>query len=470
MRGFLGPSLLLALLVLAPASSRAGEVSALAAVDVFHADSVNSDPGSGSPDFVTAQELGLNLRLKLSEFDGRLQSKLHYRGREPLPGDVQTMPLRMLYEAWASYEVWQDVATLKGGRFFVPSPVFLALDGVEASFELPFGFETAVFGGRRGITTSRREAGIDKWLLAGGGSVGWRHALLTTSLHVNYAQDEGLFLKGSQEVAANDGGLNVLATAFSRPVDWLMLGGQLSFVQQASYVLGPTWSALAVEAQVINLFNAVAWTEWRPLKLVRLSYDFHFQRPAVVRSGTITGEDEVFTPELQDPNFMDNRIKVAVSPFAIGWLRAAVRHRLRPERQELRYLAEIDVNHLIPFGLYVKSQLIWEDIIENVDVSNPKELDRLLGSIALGYADFGFDVSTGLSYIERSGAPLSGRVGQGTAPVDLSPFVLEAQRLLFLRASYSGRSYFTALELERNIDDNEYRAFAQVGGYLELGW
>jgi hypothetical protein len=167
---------------------------------------------------------------------------------------------------------------------------------------------------------------------------------------------------------------------------------------------------------------------------------------------------------------MDNRVKLAVSPFAIGWLTAGVRHRLRPERHELRYFGEVDVNHLIPFGLYAKGQVIWEQILHTPDFADNKPMDRLLGSAAVGYSDFGFDVSTGLSYIERAGTPLSSRTANAAAPADLSPFVLEAQRIYFVRASYSSRWFFTALDFERNIDDNEYRAFAQVGGNLELSW
>jgi hypothetical protein len=462
-------SFLLVALLAAPAT--AGEVSGLAAVDVFHADSMNPGPAAGAPDFASGQELGLNLKLRFSELDDDLQVRLHYRGREPLPGEVQNAALRTLYEAWVSYEVWDDVVTAKAGRFLVPSPVFLALDGAAVKVELPLGLETSVFGGRRGLTTSRREAGIDKWLLAGGGSFGWRHELVQTFLHVNYAQDEAVLLKAGQETTATHGGVNLLGTVFSRPFDWLMLGGQLAFVQQANYVIGPTWAEAAITNEVINLLNAMAWTEWRPLKLVRVTYDFHFQRPQLVRSGTLEGTDETLTDELVDPNFMDNRIKLGVSPFAIGWMSGGVRHRLRPERHELRYFAELDVNHLVPWGFYANGQVIWEQILHHPDfAANAKEMDRLLGTMALGWTGFGFDVSTGLSYIERAGTPLSSRTGQAATPADLSPFVLEAQRLFFVRTAYNTRWFFTAFDFERNIDDNEYRAFAQVGGYLELGW
>lgn len=455
------------LMLLAPVVARAGGVDGQAALDVFHADSVSGAASGGDPDFVAAQELGLNLRLDVRELDDRLRARAHYRGREPLPGTIVNEPLRTLYEAWVRYEVWQDVVTASAGRFFVPSPLFLVVDGAAVSVKLPLGFEAGAFGGRRGLTTSRREAGIDKWLPAAGASFAWRHELVETSLHFNYAEDEGVFLKASDELTLNYGGFNLMATVTSRPFSWLLFGGQLSFVQQGNYVIGPTWSTVKVEAKLVDFTTGYAWVEWRPWKLLRFSYDVHHQRPGLVRSGTVTGEDPTLAPELVDPSFLDNRVRVSVSPFAIGWLSGGVRHRLRPDRHELRYFGELDVNHLIPLGVYGRAQLMYEDIIPTAGAA---DADRLLGVLLVGWQGFGFDASTGASYIERSAAPLSGRQADATSPADLSPFVLEAQRLVFVRGSYSAREWFVGVDLERNIDDNEYRAFAQVGGRLELSW
>jgi hypothetical protein len=452
------------------AEVRAGSVDGQADVDVFHANSINVGAGAGAPALVTAQELGLHLRFGLNELDDALRVRLHYDGREPLPGDIANSPLRALYEASVSFEIWEDTVDTKIGRFLVPGPVFLPVDGGQVKLQLPFGFTADAFGGRRGMSTSRRNLGIDKWLPAFGGTVGWAHELARLSLHVSYAEDEALFLKSTSETSNVYGGFNVFASGYTRPFDSVLLGAHLSLIQQGGYVIGPTWSAVDVEAQFINLVSGVLWGEYRPFKWLRAAYDFQYQRPSVIRTGTVAGEDAEVDPEIVDPNFIDNRLKLSWAPFDIGWVRGGVRHRLRPERQEIRYLAEIDVDRLIPFGFYTRGQAIYEQILHNAGVVDPKPLDRILGSLSVGYYGYGFDASTGLSYIERSGLPLSSRQAGADASEDLSPFVLEAQRLFFLRASYGNRFWHAGVDLERNIDDNEYRVLAQVGGRAELSW
>ncbi len=450
--------------LLAPATAWAGRFEADAALDVFHAD----DTGAGDPEFITAQELGIGARLRLFELDDDLRVGVVYRGREPILGDVQNTPLRTLWEASVSYRTLWDSTTITIGRFSVPSSVTLVVDGAAVNLELPFWFTASAFAGRRGLTSARREAGISLLLPAAGGSVGWAHPMLTVDLRADYAYDEALFLKASGSASRTYGALHLLALTSSRPFDWLLLGGQLSFVQQGRYVLGPTWTEVEVEAGVVDLWNALAWVEWRPWKLFRLGYDGQFQRPAIVRSASVFGEEDDLRPEIVDPRFLDNRVTASVSPFAIGWLRGGVRHRLRPEQHELRYFASLDVDHLIPFGVYGNAQLMYEDVISFV--AGTPEPDRLLGSIAVGYDDYGFDVSTGVSYIERGATPLSSRLADATTPVDLSPFVLEAQRLFFVRAAYDMQYGYIAADFERSIDDNEYRALLQVGGRMELAW
>lgn len=456
------PRLAPLLCALAVASTaRAGGVEAAASVDVFHADNA----GAGSPEVAGAQELGIGARLRFREFDDDLRFAAHYTGREPLFGDVQNTALRTLWETWLSYALLDDAITLRAGRFAVPAATLLVVDGADARFGLPWGFTASLFGGRRGLTSSLREAGVSLWLPVVGAGAGWRHDLASIDVVVDYAQDQAYFANGATE--SPWGGFDALAQASSRPFDWLMFGGRFAFVQRGAYALGPTWTDLRVQTQVIDLFSAYGFAEWRPHHLVRLGYDVQYQRPRVVRTASLVGPDEV--PELVDPFFLDNRVTASVSPFAIGWLRAGARHRWRPERNELRYFGEIDVNHLAPVGVYGKALVVYEDVIENGAAWDPGP-DRLLGSTAVGYEDYGFDVSTGISYIERSATPWSGRSLDATRPADLSPFVLEAQRIWFVRGSYGMREWYVAVDAERNVDDAEYRFFVQVGGRLELAW
>ncbi len=82
-----------------------------------------------------------------------------------------------------------------------------------------------------------------------------------------------------------------------------------------------------------------------------------------------------------------------------------------------------------------------------------------------------------MSFIERTAGPLSGRVFnhddpmQPTRPVDLSPFVLEAERIAFVRAFWGTDAFFAGLDAEQNLlDRREQRFFLQIGGRMEATW
>ena len=83
---------------------------------------------------------------------------------------------------------------------------------------------------------------------------------------------------------------------------------------------------------------------------------------------------------------------------------------------------------------------------------------------------WGFDVGTGVSYLERAAQPWSSRVHDAQRPADLSPFVLEAERLWLARMSYETQWAYVAVDVERSLEDDEYRAYAIAGGRLELAW
>ena len=53
---------------------------------------------------------------------------------------------------------------------------------------------------------------------------------------------------------------------------------------------------------------------------------------------------------------------------------------------------------------------------------------------------------------------------------DLSPFVLEAQQVAFVRALWSGRTVFAGADVERSLRDAEWRVFVQIGAVGEVRW
>lgn len=454
-----------------PAS--AGEVEAEIAADYFHATSTNPGPGAGAPPDMVAHEVAMRIRGKIVELDDRLTVRLDYRGREPISADANNETHRLLYVGDIAYEIIEDTLTVGLGRFPVPAAVLLPIDGARA--ELRFdSLSITAFGGRRGFTTSRRNVDFDRFLPAAGGVVAWTQASLQVEAAVAYAEDEALQINSTgDELRYSDfGALSFYLRANGTPVDGLHVGGYASFLQRATYLLGPTWGGFDVDVEGVDLFGGNAYAEWRPLDALRVGADFAHQRAALIRGGTAHGADATVVED-EAPSFTDVRAKVAYRPFEIGWVRARLRYRLRHDRTELRYAGDVHLNQLGLEGLYIRGWIAYEDV--NVDGSEVDH-DRLLWSAALGYRGFDVDVSAGARYIDRASAPVSGRAFDGTnrgvpdAITDLAPYTLETQRIAFVRAFYAGEHVFVGLDFEHSLDDSELRVLAQAGTLWEAAW
>jgi hypothetical protein len=97
---------------------------------------------------------------------------------------------------------------------------------------------------------------------------------------------------------------------------------------------------------------------------------------------------------------------------------------------------------------------------------------------SLGWRGKGFDVALGASDVERVNQPLSGRIyvppgyeGGAATPVDLSPFVLQAQRIAYARVFYAMNLFFAGIDFEQNlVDGAERRVFLQLGARLDKEW
>lgn len=451
----------------------AGEAQAQASLDFLFAESRDDNP----PDFVTsqlnAQELGMRLRLDLTELDKRLGFHLDYRGREPIAGDFQNETLRLLYRAELEFEALKNTLKTAVGRFIAPAALYLPTDGARLTWT-PGAWSLMAYGGRRAISLSRRNLSFDNFLPAVGGQLRYARAWIDAEIAATYSEDEGVFIKGSaddsQEVTENYGSSNAYARVNIRPVQSVMLGGQVSFLEQANYLLGPGWNDVQVDVDSVNIWSANFFADWRPIKGTQFDYTFHYQKATAYRAGLISENGDIDAD--QAPDFLDNRLRLGYRPFNLGWVRLRGRLRVRPDRQEYRVGGSVIVDQLGLTGLYVQGQLLYEDIVFDDDVENPPDLDRLRWSAAAGYRNFGLDAQVGVRLIDRYGARVSGRQadGQSDAIVDLSPFTIGTQRIGFARAFYSQRKYFMGLDWEQNLEDNEFRVFAQIGAFLETSW
>ena len=416
---------------------------------------------------LSAQEIGVSIGLRLKELEDRLHLDVDYRGREAVGGDVQNNSLRLLYEAEIGYAVVDDTFTVSLGRFVPDAPLFVPTDGLRLDLSFS-GVEVSAFGGRRAITSGRRNVAVDHFLPSAGGSVRYRSKTFYVSLDGAFARDQvSLLTQNDDERIREFDAVGLMAHGAVRPTDDLLLGGSVSLAQRATYVLGPAWNGVELRTEALNLVNGLWFADWRILEMLRVAYQGHFQRTAIFRKGII-GEDD----PIQDPNFFDNQVTVSAAPFELGWVRAHFRFRLRNDRREIRYGLSVEANELGIDGPYLLGRILFEDL----SLDDGKNLDRLLWKAAAGFRRFGIDAQAGVSFLERTAAPVSGLAfdprnpGNPVDPTDLSPFVLEARKVFFFRLFYSGEFWFAGADVERNLDGEEVRFLLQAGALWGAAW
>jgi hypothetical protein len=471
-------ALCLPIVLAAGGPAYAGSASAELGTDFLRATSHIDDPPRGIPERFDSNELGFRLRGDLTEpfqEEGLFGVHVDYRAREPFLGNLRNSTVRILYRCEATID-W-DWLTIGVGRFLAPSALLLPVDGANATVLLWPGFEASVFGGRRGVSTSRRNIGFDRHLPAIGGTLSLAISDFDVEAGVAYAEDELVLFNGTQERTDDFGGVSGYARVLWHLERELFVGVTLSFLEQAAYVIGPSWTELEVVSEALGFWSGSIFVQWYPLPELRLSADFHTQGAAAVRGGTRHEiGDAAFTASEDAPRFWETRARAGWQFLEGSRADAEVRLRRRTLWTELRYRAAVtfaarSVVEDIPVvsDLYAHGALIYDDLFGAYDT------DRLYFEAALGWRDGPFDVSAGVRMIER-GPPYSGRAfappGQDDSPAieDLSPFVLEAQQIAFVRAFWSGTQWYGGIDFEQNLEDSEYRVFFQSGVFWEDRW
>ncbi len=440
----------------------AGDLDAEVALDVFSSSSRSAEPLSGPDEVSGTTDLGARLDAELNELDDRFHLVVDYRGRQPLAGLAQNRPLHLLYEAWAGYELVKDRLQLDAGRMIGDSFQWLPLDGARATMWFDERTWVTGYGGRRAISSSRVNLG--GFLPAGGLALHRLADRYRFDAMGSYAVDQYLLGVGDEPITQDQGSFSGLVRTSVQPVDPLWIGGHAALSQRATYVLGPNRAEATVELDSLDLATGVLWASWRPADPLRVDYDLHGQRGVFLEAGD----------DLVDPNFLDNRLRVTGS-HKLGVARLDGRLRLRPDRQERRFGASLDANQLGLPGLFARGRFFYDDIVDAQAGDDVGGLDRGLWSTSLGYDRNGLSVEAGASFIERAAVPVSGRVGNtvgagALTPDDLSPFVLEAQKVAYLRGFWVNRVGFVGADVERQLGDAEWRVYVQVGSFLETSW
>lgn len=440
-------------------------VDAEAATDFLAASNTNNDEGTGATPELTAFELGLRARVYATAVSRHLHVDFDYQGRQPVAGSAQNSAIHLLLKAEVSADFLDKKIFVGLGRFLPPSALMLPVDGLRARLHV-WNLDVQVFGGRRAITSTRTgNVELSTFLPAVGGSATLTLSQLQAEVAVTYSQDQVVPIDRAEPQKFDS--LSAYARATARPTDWLVLGAQVATAQRATYLLGPSWSDLSLRATSLDLFYVTGFVDVRPLRTLRIAYDFQYQQAQLFRDPELFSD--VFTPR-----FIDNRLRVRWRPFELGWLGPEARLRVRPEWNEWRVGGFIDLAPTWAYGFCLRGTVLYDKLVSNTAALAPP--DRSYWALSLGFRRGGLDLQAGASNVQRSALPLSSRVytpydDTPTRPADLAPFVLEAQRIAFVRAFYGNDVWFAGVDFEQSLTDGrERRLFAQVGARLEKEW
>ncbi len=468
----------LASIVFALASNAAAqEFRFLGGVDFF---AVNNDcspsPGSTPPPSCDSKalaeaELGIGVRADLRGLaHDHLDLRLDYRDREVLVGDSPSR--HELHDLSLTARNLGGRLDLVVGRFPVPGGFWLITDGGAARLRLG-PVSIMGYGGLRSFTGGREDATFAGVLLPlAGGAVTVEHPVVRGSLGFTWTQDRLTFYRGgqSEQQATSpdptelfiDGQLLVL------PHPTLFIAGGLTFGTryELTYLSGSLANFTApptVDEKPLQSFMAYAVVEWRPVKRLRLSYAFDFDR---VRIAVV-----------KQP--LDNSLTAAGGSFEDHTLKASWRvwRALRLEaRYRLRFRENTDIIHRFEGGALGDDLLygigafvtVGGDVYQFDRASSPGNRNVIVYTGGVSFVRPWLDVRGGILYTDAigSGVAFSTHAQQmmGAGPTtELFPLVMEGQRIAFLRAFVTTHGVFAGVDGELNMDANQVRLLAQVG-------
>ena len=442
--------------------AHAGSLDGLVAVDALSATArvPQAVVDAGGPEQVGASDLGLTMRGELIESDDRLIIGVDYRGRVPFQGQFPNRDQHLVYRADATWKFRKAEAT--AGRFFAPSAVWLSMDGLRVTLSGKPG-TLVLFGGRRAISLSRRNVPVNTFLPVLGGHAARTQGIVTVDVMANLASDQLVLGNPEDEVTQDVFGGSAQARVAVRPREQLTVGTSASVANRATFAIGPEAGDLVATVQAMSLYNARAWSQWRMSEVVRLDATVLHQQITL----SADNEDEV---DLIDPSFTDLRVRVPIGTGDIGFIRPDQRVRFRRERTEWRAGVAGELHPDVLRGVYAFANGYLEMLF-----ADQTTLDRSRWQVGAGVERGPAMVEAGIGVVDRAAGPVGGLASDlgrvtPTESEDLSPFVLEAQDIGFLRGFVTGRRWFAGADVEANLRDREIRAFLQIGYTGRTSW
>jgi hypothetical protein len=435
------------------------ELRLLAGADVLLA----SAPGF---DGLDAADLGLSLRAEVKHLaKDRVDLKLDFRGREGFIGD------KTLNELFALYVDVRDLGgrvDLRIGRFATPGGFWLHADGMQLTVRYRPWIGQDFYGGLRSFSTGRENTWMSKTPIAlplAGTQLWLRHRLVDASLSFTFAQDAIELPLGGFEIERHreneyflDGQISVYPTPKLTLYGSFSLGSRYDVRFDAANPAGAT----TISSATLGAISVLALAEWRPIDKLRLSYTFHHERIRLFQSELLAKKPDGTPVEAADGSFQDHAVKLVTR----AWRSARVEVQYR-----FRWRDNTDLEHRFTLG-FVGDDL-WKGlgVFASIGVDNNglagKVHDRLIYSGGLSFLRRYLDLRAGVIFTDGYGSGLTFSQRSPTSstagPSALFPYVLESNRVAFVRAFGTFWRMFAGLDVEENLDAAQLRALAQIG-------
>lgn len=460
----------LVLFLVAGAEAQAFDFRATSGADFLLA----TTPGVGG---VAAAELGITVRADLRDVRKVFDFKLDFMGREAFIGNAT---YNNLYELRATARLGRVAISL--GRLRAPGGFWLVFDGAMLTVRYTSWLSQSVYGGLRSFTTGRRNTWMSDQPMAlplVGTALTAQHRIFSASLSFNWARDaidshtgfvlmpprnrierhieDEYFLDGYVAIYPHE---KVFLTAGAS------LGTRYDLQFNALNPYGPTTLGVAT----LGAFGAYGMIEYRPIKRLRLVYSANYERVRILQSELLTTKPDGTQVQAADGSFQDHSLR----GMYLAWraLRLELGYRLRAR-------ANTDIEHRISVG--ARGDDLWRGLggfaSVGVDLNrlneglpNTRVHNRILYNVGLSYVRTWLDLRAGLLFTDGIGSGLlfSTAVvgGSGAAPTQLFPYVLEANRVVYVRCFATFWKMYAGLDVEENLDSAQLRILAQIGAAL----
>lgn len=459
-------------LLLAATTARAEDLRVSVGTDVLFTTTARDASADSAP--LANTELGISARVDLRRAAKRWDFKLDFQGREGFIGNSYR---NQVIELHAAVHLLADRLKISIGRIRTPGGFWLIVDGIEIDAKYTRTFGQSAWAGLRAFSTGRR----DTWTVPGQavflpvvGSALWlNHRIVTAQLAFSWTRDAIDFPLAGRQGARGilierhvedeyflDGNIAIAAHKMLQLAAGFSLGTRYDVRFDAGLPGGPVTLGTATLGAV-GVFGSI---ELRPHRAVRLRYDLNYERLRLLALTLPSSTTDGKTPSNADGSFQDHSWLLTYRAWRAVRLEA---------RYRLRHRENTDLEHRMVAN--VRADQLWHGVgfVASVGV----DLNRLPGKLhrrviysgGLSFVRSFLDLGVGIQFTDGIGSGLtfsSSVSATATTPRELFPYLLESNRVVYLRAFGTFWKMYAGLDVEENLESLQARVLVQIGGAL----